>query len=81
MVHGRARLHPCRGHATRASTALGARRAAGAGENVATLLLARAATPEQAALSGNHAGGRVLPHRHPRLDPRSTCPSAPYVSH
>ena len=32
----------------------------GAGENAATLLLARAATPEQAAFIGNQAGGRVF---------------------
>jgi catechol 2,3-dioxygenase-like lactoylglutathione lyase family enzyme len=32
----------------------------GAGENAATLLLARAATPEQAAFIGNEAGGRVF---------------------
>ena len=32
----------------------------GAGENAATLLLARAATPEQAAYIGNQAGGRVF---------------------
>ena len=32
----------------------------GAGENPATLLLARASTPEQAALIGNQAGGRVF---------------------
>jgi len=32
----------------------------GAGENAATLLLARAATPEQEAFIGNQAGGRVL---------------------
>src|SRR3712207_2255899 len=33
---------------------------AGAGDNAATLLLARAATPEQAAFIGNQAGGRVF---------------------
>ena len=32
----------------------------GAGENAATLLLARAATPEQEAFIGNEAGGRVF---------------------
>jgi catechol 2,3-dioxygenase-like lactoylglutathione lyase family enzyme len=32
----------------------------GAGENAATLLLARAATPEQEAFIGNQAGGRVF---------------------
>lgn len=32
----------------------------GAGDNAATLLLARAATPEQAAFIGNQAGGRVF---------------------
>ena len=32
----------------------------GAGDNAATLLLARASTPEQAAFIGNHAGGRVF---------------------
>jgi catechol 2,3-dioxygenase-like lactoylglutathione lyase family enzyme len=32
----------------------------GAGDNAATLLLARAATPEQAASIGNQAGGRVF---------------------
>jgi catechol 2,3-dioxygenase-like lactoylglutathione lyase family enzyme len=32
----------------------------GAGENAATLLLARAATPEQAAFIGNQVGGRVF---------------------
>jgi catechol 2,3-dioxygenase-like lactoylglutathione lyase family enzyme len=32
----------------------------GAGEDAATLLLARAATPEQAAFIGNQAGGRVF---------------------
>ena len=32
----------------------------GAGDNAATLLLARAATPEQAAVIGNQAGGRVF---------------------
>lgn len=32
----------------------------GAGESAATLLLARAATPEQAAFIGNQAGGRVF---------------------
>jgi catechol 2,3-dioxygenase-like lactoylglutathione lyase family enzyme len=32
----------------------------GAGENAATLLLARAATPEQVAFMGNQAGGRVF---------------------
>jgi catechol 2,3-dioxygenase-like lactoylglutathione lyase family enzyme len=32
----------------------------GAGETAATLLLARAATPEQAAFIGNQAGGRVF---------------------
>jgi len=32
----------------------------GAGENAATLLLARASTPEQAAFIGNQAGGRVF---------------------
>lgn len=32
----------------------------GAAENGATLLLARAATPEQAAFTGNQAGGRVF---------------------
>jgi catechol 2,3-dioxygenase-like lactoylglutathione lyase family enzyme len=31
-----------------------------AGDNAATLLLARAATPEQAAFIGNQAGGRVF---------------------
>jgi catechol 2,3-dioxygenase-like lactoylglutathione lyase family enzyme len=33
---------------------------AGAGENAATLLLARASTPEQEAFIGNQAGGRVF---------------------
>ncbi len=32
----------------------------GAGENAATLLLARAVTPEQAVFIGNQAGGRVF---------------------
>ncbi len=32
----------------------------GAGDNAATLLLARAATPEQAGFVGNQAGGRVF---------------------
>jgi catechol 2,3-dioxygenase-like lactoylglutathione lyase family enzyme len=32
----------------------------GTGENAATLLLARAATPEQEAFIGNQAGGRVF---------------------
>ncbi len=32
----------------------------GAGENAATLLLARAATPEQEAFIGSQAGGRVF---------------------
>lgn len=32
----------------------------GAGEGAATLLLARAATPEQVAFIGNQAGGRVF---------------------
>ena len=32
----------------------------GAGENAATLLLARASTPEQEAFIGNQAGGRVF---------------------
>jgi catechol 2,3-dioxygenase-like lactoylglutathione lyase family enzyme len=32
----------------------------GAGDNAATLLLARAATPEQEAFIGNQAGGRVF---------------------
>jgi catechol 2,3-dioxygenase-like lactoylglutathione lyase family enzyme len=32
----------------------------GAGDNAATLLLARGATPEQAAFIGNQAGGRVF---------------------
>ncbi len=32
----------------------------GAGYNAATILLARAATPEQAAFIGNQAGGRVF---------------------
>src|SRR5688500_707651 len=32
----------------------------GAGDNAATLLLARAVTPEQAAFIGNQAGGRVF---------------------
>jgi catechol 2,3-dioxygenase-like lactoylglutathione lyase family enzyme len=32
----------------------------GAGDNAATLLLARAATPEQQAFIGNQAGGRVF---------------------
>jgi catechol 2,3-dioxygenase-like lactoylglutathione lyase family enzyme len=32
----------------------------GAGKNAATLLLARASTPEQAAFIGNQAGGRVF---------------------
>jgi hypothetical protein len=32
----------------------------GAGENAATLLLARAATPEQENFIGNRAGGRVF---------------------
>ena len=32
----------------------------GAGDNAATLLLGRAATPEQAAFIGNQAGGRVF---------------------
>ena len=32
----------------------------GAGDKAATLLLARAATPEQAAFIGNQAGGRVF---------------------
>ncbi len=32
----------------------------GAGDDTATLLLARAATPEQAAFIGNQAGGRVF---------------------
>jgi len=32
----------------------------GAGDNAAGLLLARAATPEQAAFIGNQAGGRVF---------------------
>lgn len=32
----------------------------GAGDNAATLLLARASTPEQAAFIGNQAGGRVF---------------------
>ena len=32
----------------------------GAGDNAATLLLARASTPEQAASIGNQAGGRVF---------------------
>src|SRR3712207_3843822 len=32
----------------------------GAGADAATLLLARAATPEQAAFIGNQAGGRVF---------------------
>ncbi len=37
----------------------------GAGDNAATLLLARAATPEQAPFIGNQAGGRFGARHHP----------------
>jgi hypothetical protein len=37
----------------------------GAGDNAATLLLAPAATPEQAAFIGNQAGGRFGARHHP----------------
>ncbi len=44
----------------------------GAGDNAATLLLARAATPEQAAFIGNQAGGRFGARHHPVMTARLT---------